>query len=124
MSQQNPWGQQPGLPNPYGAGGGIAGQPPPWQRPRPQKKQPSVLLWVLAILGGGTLLFVLVCCGLVATMFSAPGASAAAQQPFNLASVPVPPLPEPGSRRMFDPQVVVSETTILNQTGGIYTPAG
>jgi dienelactone hydrolase len=124
MSQQNPWGQQPGVPNPYG-GGGVAGQPPPWQQqPTPKKKQPNLLLWVLAILGGGTLLFVLVCCGLVAVMFSSPGASAAAQQPFDLAQIAMPPLPEPGPRRMFDPQVVVSETTILNQTGGIYTPAG
>lgn len=112
MSQ---WEQQP-LPDPFG---GRAA----WQQPQqPRKKSP--LLLILGIIGAVAVLGVLACCGSVAMMFSPPGASAAALQPFNLSAVPVPPLPERGTPRPFDPQVVVSETAILGQTGGYYSPPG
>lgn len=81
----------PQFPSPYG----------PQFGPQPQQKGKgggSMILWiVLAVLGGGTLL-TCVCCGGGAYYFtSAPVVSASAKQPFNVAAVPVPPLPDRGA---------------------------
>lgn len=62
---------------------------PPVQNPPPAKS--SQVLWiVLGVVGAGLALMFVVCCGGVVWFAQSPAASAAAKQPFEFASVPVP----------------------------------
>lgn len=122
--QPNPYGgypaqQPPAIPNPYGnyAGGPAGG----WSSPPPRK---SKLPFILGILGGSFVLAVFMCVGFVTFLFSKPTATASAKQPYNVASIAVPPLPERGEPVPSEPQVVVYTPTILNRTGGFYSPPG
>ena len=62
------------------------------------------VLWiVLAIVGGGFGLMVLVCCGSIAYLSSTPTGSATAKQPFNIGSAPIPQFPHRGQpNQIFD----------------------
>lgn len=90
---RNPFAPQaPGGFSPPPSYGGPSGGQPGWQEPNRPKGSNTV--WI--VLGLVGLLFAgafVVCCGGVAWLGSVPKPSAAAKQPFDLAAIPIPPLP-------------------------------
>jgi dipeptidyl aminopeptidase/acylaminoacyl peptidase len=102
------------------------GFPSSYYPPPPQQKSGnSGTLWiVLAVLGGGALLLGGACCGGVIYFIQPPVASAAATQPFELASIPVPPLPERGPPDLQEPGILWHEIKLGSQEGGYYDTPG
>ena len=112
MSQ--PYYQQPSYPPNYGAYG-----PPP-----PQKSGPNWILIILGIFGGGAILLVVACCGSLVWIATPPKASPQASQPFEVASVPIPPLPPRGGNKEAIEPGVVREEVSLGPGDGFYNPPG
>lgn len=123
MSYPNPnWPQQPQQPRPNDPfspfqpqGGGFYPPPPSGGGPRP--------MVVLGFLGAGAALLALLCCGGVVYLVQPPKVSAAARQPFDYSSVPVPPLPDREEPDELEPGVLHYEIS-LGEAGGFYSTPG
>jgi dipeptidyl aminopeptidase/acylaminoacyl peptidase len=112
MSYPNQPGQSPpGYSNPF--------YPPP-----PPQKSGGSGLWIgLAVVGGGLVVALLVCCGFIGYFAQPATASAAAKEPFSYADVPLPAFPERGEPDRSEPGVVWHEI-YLGEEGGYYDPPG
>lgn len=125
---QPPYGNQPpyGQP-PYGQppSGGQFGGPQGFGPPPPPRGGRNWPLIILGGLGCGGLLLVLVCCGGLYYLGSPPTASPSAQQPFEVASVPVPTLPERGNEpEELDENVLLYEVPLGEDDDGHYDTPG
>lgn len=81
------------------------------------KKSNKTLWIVLGSLGGVMLVLFGICCGGLLWFSTFPSVPATASQPLDNASIPLPPLPEPGPAAMIAPGVMRSEVVWGNGTG-------
>ncbi len=66
----------------------------------------NIVLIILAVIGGGGFIVCLGCAGLAAWFMKMPAASESAKQPFDVASVPLPPLPDRGAGSLVEPGIM------------------
>jgi dienelactone hydrolase len=98
--------------------------PPQQQVPQPRPVGGSKAWLILVAIGGGSLVLLLVCCGMIGSFFSAPRASAAARQPFVTSDVPLPAFGERAAAELVDEGVERQAISVGSDRDGFYSPPG